>query len=155
MNAFLLALVSFIMVASTVQGANTASWAGNIELQISKEGAYSGCTDRAMTAFTTQVTEWVKDELIDLFGESAFTLADVHVADTAASADKLVLSTAIDCLECSKVADKKAIARIIKFFAQHMLDAWIEENDTTLLGGCLGEDTTVTNVFIGESKVTA
>jgi hypothetical protein len=160
MNALFLALLSLFAVASTVRGervasSNSAQWSSDVTMQISKEGssqAAPACSEVALTALKTEVGEWLRDELIDLFGESAFTLgqvAGVEVGNT------ISLAASVECLDCSKISDTKSIVYILMFFMQHMADEWIEENNAGVLAGCMGEDTTVLNVSIGGKKAAA
>jgi hypothetical protein len=153
MNALFLALLSLFAVVSSVQGerltwSNNARWSSDITMQIIKEGAQAaGCSDSALTALKTEVGEWLRDELIDLFGGSAFTIGEVTGVE---DGNVISLVASIDCLDCGKVTDKKSIAYILSFFMQHMMDEWIEENSG--LAGCMGEDTIVSNVLVGGKK---
>jgi hypothetical protein len=156
MNALFLALLALFAVASSVRGetvvwSSNAQWSSNVSMQINKEGAQTtACSEKALSALKTEVGEWLRDELIDLFGEGAFTLGPV----TGAEDDNTIsLVASVECLECSKVTDKKSIAYILMFFMQHMMDQWIEENNAGVLAGCMGEDTTVSNVFVGGKKI--
>jgi hypothetical protein len=147
MNALFLALLSLFALASSVQG---AQWSSDISMQINKEGAQAtACSDKALTALKTEVGEWLRDELIDLFGEDAFTLGQVTGVE---DGNTLSLVASVDCLACSKLTDKKSISYILMFFMQHMMDQWIEDMNADVLAGCMGEDTTVSNVFVGEKK---
>jgi hypothetical protein len=153
MNALFLALLSLFAVVSSVQGerltwSNNARWSSDITMQIIKEGAQAaGCSDSALTALKTEVGEWLRGELIDLFGGSAFTIGEVTGVE---DGNVISLVASIDCLDCGKVTDKKSIAYILSFFMQHMMDEWIEENSG--LAGCMGEDTIVSNVLVGGKK---
>jgi len=150
MNALFLALFSLFASLSAVQ-AGTFPWSGQVELQVSKEGNYTTCSDMAMAAFEKEFSEWVRDELIDLFGEGAFKLTPIQGTERDG---RVSFTTDIDCLDCSKVTDKKSIAYILKYFVQHMMDEWIDENngDNGILEGCLGEDTTIAKVVIVGNK---
>jgi hypothetical protein len=155
MNTLFLALLSLFAVASSVQGerltwTNNAQWSSDITMQIIKEGPQAGaCSENALSALKTEVGEWLRDELIDLFGESAFTIGEVTGVE---DGNAISLVASVDCLDCGKVTDKKSIAYILSFFMQHMMDEWIEENDGNVLGGCMGEDATVSNVSVGGKK---
>jgi hypothetical protein len=159
MNAFFLAVLALFAVASSVQGEKAAStsngqWSSDIKMQMKKSGAQvaPACSNAALSALNTEVGEWLRDELIDLFGESAFTLgqvAGVEVGNT------ISLVASVECLDCSKISDTKSIVYILMFFMQHMADEWIEENNAGVLAGCMGEDTTVLNVSIGGKKAAA
>ena len=119
-------------------------------MQIIKEGAQAAaCSEKALTALKTEVGEWLRDELIDLFGGSAFTLGEVTGVE---DGNVISLVASVDCLDCGKVTDKKSIAYILSFFMQHMMDEWIEENNGNVLAGCMGEDTIVSNILIGGKK---
>jgi hypothetical protein len=155
MNAFFLSLLALFAVASSVQGekltwSDNARWSSDISMQIIKEGAQAAaCSEKALSALKNEVGEWLRDELIDLFGVGAFTLSQV----TGVQDGKTIsLVASVDCLDCSKVSDKKSIAYILMFFMQHMMDEWIEENNNGVLAGCMGEDTTVLNVSIAGKK---
>jgi hypothetical protein len=157
MNAFLLALLSLFAVASSVQGeavawSSKSQWSSDVTMQISKEGAQvAACPGEALTALKTEVSEWLRDELIDLFGEGTFTLGQVTGVE---DGSVISLVASVECLECSsKVTDKKSIAYILMFFMQHMMDEWIEENSAGVLAGCMGKDATVSNVIVGGKKV--
>jgi hypothetical protein len=145
MNALFLALLSLFAVASTVRGervasSNSAQWSSDVTMQISKEGssqAAPACSEVALTALKTEVGEWLRDELIDLFGVGTFTLGLVTGAE---DGSMISLVASVECLECSKVPDKKSIAYVLLFFMQIMMDEWIEENNAGVLAGCMGED---------------
>jgi hypothetical protein len=156
MNALFLALLSLFFVASYVQGetvswSNDAQWSRSVTMQVSKEDAQAtACSEAALSALKTEVGEWLRDELIDLFGEGAFTLSRVTGIE---DGNSISLVASVECLECSKVVDKDSISYILLFFLQHMMDKWIEENNNAeVLAGCMGEDTHVLNVFVGEKK---
>jgi hypothetical protein len=155
MNALFLALLSLFAVASSVQGerlswSNNAQWSSDITMQIIKEGAQAAaCSENALTALKTEVGEWLRDELIDLFGGSAFTLGEVTGVE---DGNTISLAASVNCLDCGKVTDKKSIAYILSFFMQHMMDEWIEENNTDVLAGCMGEDTIVSNILVSGKK---
>jgi hypothetical protein len=155
MNAFFLSLLALFAVASSVQGekltwSDNARWSSDISMQIIKEGAQAAaCSEKALSALKNEVGEWLRDELIDLFGVGAFTLSQVTGAEDGKT---ISLVASVDCLDCSKVSDKKSIAYILMFFMQHMMDEWIEENNNGVLAGCMGEDTTVLNVSIAGKK---
>jgi hypothetical protein len=156
MNALFLALLS-LFAAASVQGeklASNAQWASYISMQISKEGAgqAAACSEAALTALKDEVGEWLGDELISLFGEGSFHLGKVTGVE---DGNTISLIAFVDCLECSKATDKKSIAYILMFFLQHMMDGWIEENNAGVLNGCMGEDTTVSNTFVGGKKAVA
>jgi hypothetical protein len=150
MNALLLALLSLCAVASSVQG---AQWSSDVSMQINKEGVHKAgaCSESALIALKTEVGQWLQDELIDLFGEDAFTLGQVTGIEVG---NTVSLVASVDCLECSKVTNK-GLAHILMFFMQHMVDEWIDENNAGVLAGCMGEDTTVSNVSVGGKKVIA
>jgi hypothetical protein len=156
--ALFLALLSLFAAASSVEGervewSKTPKWSSNVTIQISKEGSRqaAACSDAALSALKTVVRKWLRDELINLFGEGAFTLGPVTgVEDGKANTISLVVS--FECLECSKVVDKDAIDYILLFFMQHMMDEWIKENYADVLAGCMGKDTHVSNVFVGGTK---
>jgi hypothetical protein len=158
MNALFLALLSLFAIASSVQGerltwSNNAEWSSDITMQIIKEGAQAtACSENALTALKTEVGEWLRDELIDLFGESAFTIDEVTGVE---DGNAISLVASVDCLNCGKVTDKKSIAYILSFFLQHMMDEWIEENNADVLAGCMGKDTIVSNVLVGDKKAAA
>jgi hypothetical protein len=155
MNALFLALLSLFAVASSVRGdrlawSNNAQWSSNVTMQIRKEGSQAvACSEAALSVLKTEVGEWLRDELIDLFGEGAFTLSQVNGVEDGKT---ISLVASVDCLDCSKVSDKKSIAYILMFFMQHMMDEWIEENNAGVLAGCMGGDTTVLNVSVGGKK---
>jgi hypothetical protein len=156
MNALFLALLALLAVASSVRGetvvwSSNSQWSNNISMQINKEGAQTtACSEEALSALKTEVGEWLRDELIDLFGEGAFNLGRVTGIE---DGNTISLVASVECLECSRVTDKKSIAYILMFFMQHMMDQWIEENNAGVLAGCMGEDTTVSNVFVGGKKI--
>jgi hypothetical protein len=160
MNALFLALLSLLAVASSVHGeslqwSSNAQWTSDISMQISKEGSEkaAACSDAALTALKDEVGEWLRDELIDLFGEGSFTIGKVAGFEDGKT---ISLIASVDCLECSKVTDKKSIAYILMFFMQHMMDEWIEDNkNSSVLDGCMGDDTTVSNLFVGGKKAVA
>jgi hypothetical protein len=159
MNTLFLALLSLFAIASSVQGEQVESssntqWTSDISMYFSKEGAKQApaCSEAAIDALKDEVGEWLRDELIDLFGEGSFTLGEVTAVEDGKT---ISLIASVDCLECSKVTDKKSIAYILMFFMQHMMDQWIEENTTGVLDGCMGDDTTVSNVFVGGKKAVA
>ena len=128
----------------------SSQWSSDITMQIIKEGAQAAaCSEKALTALKTEVGEWLRDELIDLFGGSAFTLGEVTGVE---DGNVISLVASVDCLDCGKVTDKKSIAYILSFFMQHMMDEWIEENNGNVLAGCMGEDTIVSNILIGGKK---
>ena len=161
MNALFLALLSLFAIASSVQAekmlswSNDAQWSRSVTMQISKEkGAQptAACSEAALSALKTEVGEWLRDELIDLFGEDAFTLSRVTGAE---DGNTVSLVASVDCLKCSQVTDKDSIAYILLFFMQHMMDEWIEENSNNnadVLAGCMGEDTHVSDVLVREKK---
>jgi hypothetical protein len=157
MNALLLALISLFAVASSVQGqrnvsvwSSSTTWSSKVSMQITKEGAQaSACSEAALSALKTEVGEWLRDELIDLFGEGAFTLGQVTGFE---DGNTISLIASVECLECSKVTDKTSIAYVLMFFMQHMMDEWIAKNNDGILAGCMGEGTTISNVFIGGKK---
>jgi hypothetical protein len=158
MNAFFLALLALFAVASSVQGeSNTTAWSSGttwsskLTMQINKAGAHqpAACSETALAVFKTKVGEWIRDELIDLFGKSAFTLGQVTGVE---DRNTISLFVSVKCLECSKVTDKKYISYIVMFFMQHMMDEWIAKNNDGILAGCMGEGTTISNVFIGGKK---
>jgi hypothetical protein len=160
MNALLIALLSLFAVASSVQGArekwNDAQmssdsvndpWSSHIRMQITKEGAEAtACSNEALTILKVEVGEWLREELIDLFGEGSFALGKITGVE---DGDTISLIASVDCLECYQVTDKKSIAYILIFYVQHMIDGWIEENYAGVLGECMGEDTTVSSLFVG------
>jgi hypothetical protein len=166
MNALFLALISLFAVASSVQGdskvllswSNDAQWSRSVTIQISKEEEASQqrrappCSEAALSALKTEVGEWLRDELIDIFGEDAFTLSRVTGVE---DGNTVSLVASFECLKCSQVTDKDSIAYILLFFMQHMMDEWIEEKNSDnadVLAGCMGEDTHVSNVLIREKK---
>jgi hypothetical protein len=165
MNALFLALISLFAVASSVQGdskvllswSNDAQWSRSVTIQISKEEEGSQqtappCSEPALLALKTEVGEWLRDELIDIFGEDAFTLSRVTGVE---DGNTVSLVASFECLKCSQVTDKDSIAYILLFFMQHMMDEWIEEKNSDnadVLAGCMGEDTHVSNVLIREKK---
>jgi hypothetical protein len=157
MNALFLALLSLFAVASSVRGesvawSHDAQWSSNVTMQISKEGAQAAaaCSGEALTALKTEVGEWLRDELIDLFGEGTFALGQVTGVE---DGSVISLVASVDCLECSsKVTDKKSISYILMFFMQHMMDEWIEDNHAGVLAGCMSEGATVSNVIVGGKK---
>jgi hypothetical protein len=155
MNTLFLALLSLFAVASSVRGerlswTNNAQWSSDITMEIIKEGAQAAaCSENALSAVKTEVGEWLRDELIDLFGEGAFTLGQVTGIE---DGNSISLVASVDCLDCSKVTNKKSIAYILSFFMQHMMDEWIEENNAGVLAGCMGEDTIVSSVLVGGKK---
>jgi hypothetical protein len=155
MNTLFLALLFLFGVASSVRGerlswTNNAQWSSDITMQIIKEGAQAAaCSENALSAVKIEVGEWLRDELIDLFGEGAFTLGQVTGIE---DGNSISLVASVDCLDCSKVTNKKSIAYILSFFMQHMMDEWIEENNAGVLAGCMGEDTIVSSVLVGGKK---
>jgi hypothetical protein len=158
MNSLSLALLSLFAVASFVRGetvvwssnaqwSSKAQWSSDVTMQIRKEGAQAAaCSEAALSVLKTEVREWLRDELIDLFGEGAFTLGRVSSVE---DGNMISLDASVECIECSKVTDKKSIAYTLLFFMNHMMDQWIEENNAGVLAGCMGEDTHVSNVFVG------
>jgi hypothetical protein len=150
MNALFLALLSLFAVTSSVQG---AQWSSDVSMQINKKGVNqaAACSESALIALKTEVGQWLQDELIDLFGEDAFTLGQVTGIEVG---NTISLIASVDCLECSKVANK-GVAQILMFYMQHMMDEWIDENNAGVLAGCLGEDTAVSNVSVGGKNVIA
>jgi hypothetical protein len=151
MNALFLAIISLFAVASSVQG---AQWSSDVSMQINKEeGAHQApaCSELALIALKTEVGQWLQDELIDLFGEDAFTLGQVTSAEVGST---ISLIASVDCIDCSKVANK-GVAQILMFYMQHMMDEWIDENNAGVLAGCMGEDTIVSDVSVGGKKVRA
>jgi hypothetical protein len=163
MNALLLALLSLFAVASSVQGqkakwnnkllssnSGNEPWSSNIRMQITKEGAEAvTCSNEALAILKVEVGEWLQEELVSLFGENSFALGEVTGVE---NGDKIALIASVDCLECYQVKDKKSIAYILMFFVQHKIDGWIEENYAGFLAGCMGEDTGVSNLFVGGEK---
>jgi hypothetical protein len=168
MNALFLALISLFAVAASagcaqvdkvLSWSNDAQWSRSVSMQISKETGTTqliapACSETALSALKTEVGEWLRDELIDLFGEDAFTLSRVTGVE---DGNTVALVASVDCLKCSQVTDKDSIAYILLFFMQHMMDAWIEENSTNndntdVLAGCMGEDTHVSDVLVREKK---
>jgi hypothetical protein len=165
MNAFFLAFISLFAVASSscvqvekvLSWSNDAQWSRSFNMQISKESGSTqiiapACSEAALSALKTEVGEWLRDELIDLFGEDAFTLSRVTGVE---DGNTVSLVASVDCLKCSQVTDKDSIAYILLFFMQHMMDAWIEENSNDnagVLAGCMGEDTHVSDVLVREKK---
>jgi hypothetical protein len=155
MNALFLALISLFALASSVQGEKVACsdsprWSSSVTMQISKEGAKAAaCSETALSALKTEVGEWLRDELIDIFGADTFTLGQVTGVE---ERETISLFVSVKCLECNKVTDKNYIAYIIMFFMQHMMDEWVQENNDGVLAGCMGEDTTISNVFVGGKK---
>jgi hypothetical protein len=164
MNAFFLALIALFAVASSVhvQGekvlswSNDAQWSRSVTIQISSKEAGSTqttapCSETALSALKTEVGEWLRDELIDLFGEDAFTLSRVTGVE---DGNTVSLVASVDCLKCSQVTDKDSISYILLFFMEHMTDKWIEENSNNadVLAGCMGEDTHVSDVLVREKK---
>jgi hypothetical protein len=159
MNAFFLAVLALFTVASSVQGkkvplSSSGQWSSDISMQMKKSGAQvaPACSEAALSVLKNEVGEWLRDELIDLFGEAAFTLGQVTGVE---DKDTISFTASVECLDCIKVPDKKSIAYIVMFFMQHMVDEWIEENKAGVLDGCMGEDTTVLNVSIGGKKAAA
>jgi hypothetical protein len=159
MNAFFLAVLAIFAAASSVQGERVASssngqWSSDVSMHVKKSGEVMApvCSEAALSALETEVGEWLRDELIDLFGEAAFTLGQVAGVE---DGNAISFTASVECLDCSKVSDKKSIAYILMFFMQHMVDKWIEENKTGILAGCMGEDTTVLDVSIGGKKAAA
>jgi hypothetical protein len=152
MNALFLTVLALFAVASSVQGEKV--WFSEVSMQMKKSGAQvaPACSEAALSVLKNEVGEWLRDELIDLFGEAAFTLGQVTGVE---DGDAISFTASVECLDCSKVSDKKSIAYIVMFFMQHMVDEWIEENNAAVLEGCLGEDTTVLNVSIGGKKAAA
>jgi hypothetical protein len=149
MAALFLALLSLFAVASTVQG---TQWQNDITMQINKKGVHQAapaCSEAALIALKTEVGQWLQDELIDLFGEDAFTLAPVTGVE---DGNTVSLVASVDCLKCGKITNK-GLAHILLFYMQHMVDEWIDENHAGVLAGCMGEDTTVSNVSVGGKKV--
>jgi hypothetical protein len=164
MNALFLALISLFAVASSsVQGEKVLSWSNDatawsrsVTIQISSNEAGSTqttapCSETALSALKTEVGEWLRDELIDLFGEDAFTLSRVTGVE---DRNTVSLVASVDCLKCSQVTDKDSISYILLFFMEHMMDKWIEENSNNadVLAGCMGEDTHVSDVLVREKK---
>jgi hypothetical protein len=154
MNVFFLAVLALFAVASSVQGekvtlSSNGQWSSIVSMQMKKSGAQvaPACSEAALSVLKIEVGEWLRDELADLFGEAAFTLGQVTGVE---EGDAISFTASVECLDCSKVSDKKSIAYMIMFFMQHMVDEWIEENNAGVLAGCMGEDTTVLNVSIGE-----
>jgi hypothetical protein len=159
MNAFFLAVLALLAVASSVQGEKVASssngqWSSDVSMHMKKSGEVvaPACSASALIALKTEVGQWLRDELIDLFGEAAFTLGEITGVE---DGNKISFNASVECLDCSKVSDKKSIAYILMFFMQHMVDEWIEENNAGVLAGCMGEDTTVLGVSIGGKKAAA
>mgnify|MGYP000627119284 CR=1 FL=1 len=158
MNAFFLAVLALFTVASSVQGkkvplSSGSQWSSDISVQMKKSGAQvaPACSEAALSLLKNKVGEWLRDELIDLFGEGTFTLGQVTGVE---DGSVISLIASVECLECSsKITDKKSIAYILMFFMQHMMDQWIEDNNAGVLAGCMGEDTTVSNVFVGGKKI--
>jgi hypothetical protein len=161
MNAKFLALLYLFSLASSVQGdkllawSNKSQWSSNITIQISKEGAQAtaACSEAALLALRLQVDEWLWDELIDLFGQGAFTLGQVtsvEVFDGNTNTNTISLVASFECLACSKVMDQDSIDYILLFFMQHMMDEWIKENNANVLAGCMGEAAHDSNVFLGD-----
>jgi hypothetical protein len=150
MNALFFAVLFLFAAASSVQG---AQWSSDVSMQINKEGANqaAACSASALIALKTEVGQWLQDELIDLFGEDAFTLGQVTSAEVG---NAISLVASVDCLECSNVTNK-GLAHILMFYMQHMMDEWIDENNAGVLAGCMGEDTTVSNVSVGGKKIIA
>jgi hypothetical protein len=158
MNALSLALFSLFAVASFVRGetvvwssnaqwSSKGQWSSDVTMQIRKEGAQSAaCSEAALSALKTEVGEWLRDELIDLFGEGAFTLGRVSGVE---DRNTISVVASVECLECSKVTDKKSIAYNLLFFMNHMMDQWIEDDNAGVLAGCMDKDTHVSNVFVG------
>jgi hypothetical protein len=164
MNSLLLALVSLFAVASSVQGEKVKwsrnaqwssgpdndPWSSDVRMQITKEGAQTAaCSNEALTVLKVEVGEWLRVELVNLFGEDSFALGEVTGVE---DEDTISLIASVDCLKCNKVKDKKSIAYILMFFVQHKIDGWIEENYAGVLDGCMGEDTTVLNLVVGGEK---
>jgi hypothetical protein len=187
MNALFFALVSFFAIASSVQAcekvlswSNDAQWSRSVTMQISKQEQEEGeegdgaqqqqqqlttapapvCSDAALSALKTEVGEWLRDELIDIFGEDAFTLSRVTGVE---DGNTISLVASVDCLKCSQVTDKDSIAYILLFFMQHMMDQWIAEKNNNsnsnsnnssnvLLAGCMGAETHVSDVVVREKK---
>jgi hypothetical protein len=181
MNTLFLALISLFAVASSVQGekvscSNNAPWSSNVTMPISNEGAQAAtcteavlspwsskvsmqisndgsqtaaCSEAALSALNTEVSEWLRHELIDLFGEGSFTLGQVTGVE---DGNTISLAASVECLECSKVTDKTIIAYILLLFMQSNMEEWIEDNSAGVLAGCMGEDTTVSTVFVGGKK---
>jgi hypothetical protein len=113
------------------------------------------CSEAALDALKVEVGEWLRDELINLFGEGSFHLGKVTGVEDS-SGNTISLISFVDCLECSSAStDKQSIAYILMFFLQHMMDEWIEENNFGVLDGCMGDDTTVSNTFVGGKKAVA
>jgi hypothetical protein len=84
MNAFFLAVLALFTVASSVQGkkvplSSSGQWSSDISMQMKKSGAQvaPACSEAALSVLKNEVGEWLRDELIDLFGEAAFTLGQV------------------------------------------------------------------------------
>lgn len=166
MNALFLALLSLFAVASSVKcekfvpWSNNAEWSRSITMQIKTEEQESSpqlkeesavCSEMALSALKTEVGEWLRDELIDLFGEDAFTLSRVTGVE---EGNTISLVASVECIKCSHVVDKDSIAYILLFFMQRMMDEWIVENSNNadVLAGCMGEDTHVSDVLVREKK---
>jgi hypothetical protein len=156
MNTLFFALLYLFAVTSSVRAekvawSNNAQWSSNVTLKISKEGTQApACSEAALSALKTEVGEWLRDELIDLFGKGAFTLGQVTGVE---NGNTISVVASVECLKCSQVTDKDSIAYILLFFMQHMMDEWVEENNSAnALAGCMGEDTRVSNVIVGRKK---
>jgi hypothetical protein len=160
MNAFFLAVLALFAFASSVRGENVplssiGQWSSDVSMQMKKSSGVQvapACSEAALSVLNNEVGEWLRDELMDLFGEAAFTLGQVTGVE---DGDAISFTASVECLDCIKVSDKRSIAYIVMFFMQHMVDEWIEENNAGVLNGCMGEDTTVLNVSIGGMKAAA
>jgi hypothetical protein len=128
--------VSRLICIACLVGAASAfpeGWNTNLMIQFRKEGRRSACSDEAIIGLETEMYEWLNDEIARITPK-AFRLGKFHGSDSEDSAE---LVTRFDCDTCHT----ESVAEALQWSAQAVADLWIEDNDDSLLKGCMGEDT--------------